>query len=251
MNILLFLATLLVSVIAVRIGAVAFNLTGLEWKVAKFQALSCFTGTGFTTRESELILASPRRRRIATYLIVIGHAGFVAMIATFANSIRPSLVLTRLDLPFLRSFVPPQLLPLINLLIIAGAVYALVRFVPHTAAARKLTVLAKKKLVGKKLVPPEKFEEIFVAPGGFGVSRVDIEASSPVHGKTLAEADLRKHGITILVIERGMTTIANPPSDTRIRAGDTLLCFGKLTAMKEEIYTLSGDQDREAKDRSS
>ena len=53
MNILLFLATLIVSVIAVRIGAVAFNLTGLEWKAAKFQALSCFTGTGFTTRESE------------------------------------------------------------------------------------------------------------------------------------------------------------------------------------------------------
>ncbi|MDP8235730.1 MAG: TrkA C-terminal domain-containing protein [Candidatus Erginobacter occultus] len=248
MNILLFLATLIVSVIAVRIGAVAFNLTGLEWSVAKFQSLSCFTGTGFTTRESELILASPRRRRIATYLIVIGHAGFVALIATFANSIRPSLDLTRIDLPFLKSFVPAQLLPLINLLIIAGAVYALVRILPHTRLARKVTTLAKKKLVGKKIVSPEKFEEIFVAPGGYGVSRVDIEASSPVLGKSLAEADLRKHGITVLVIERGLTTIPNPPPDARIISGDVLLCFGKLSAMKDEIYTLSGDHDREAKD---
>jgi hypothetical protein len=248
MNILLFLATLIVSVIAVRIGAVAFNLTGLEWKVAKFQALSCFTGTGFTTRESELILASPRRRRIATYLIIIGHAGLVAMIATFANSIRPSFDLTRFDLPILRSVIPAQLAPLINLLVIAGAIYALVRFVPHTRLARTVTVLAKRKLVGKNIIPVEKFEEIFVAPGGYGVSRVDIEESSPIRDKTLAEADLRKHGITVLVIERGLTTIPNPPPDTRILSGDVLLCFGKLSAMKDEIYTLSGDPDREAHD---
>lgn len=241
MNILLLLVTLVVSVISVRIGAVAFNLTGLEWTVAKFQALSCFTGTGFTTRESELILGSPRRRRIATYLIVIGHAGFVAMIATFANSIRPSFDLARIDLPFLRSFVPGQLLPLINLLIIAGAVYILIRVVPHTRLARQVTVLAKRKLVRSRIIPPEKFEEIFVAPGGYGISRVDIEETSPVLDKTLAEADLRKHGITVLVIERGLTTIANPQPDAQIRAGDVLLCFGKLTAMKDEIYTISGD----------
>ncbi len=244
MNILLLLATLIISMIAVRIGAVAFNLTGLEWKVAKFQALSCFTGTGFTTRESELILASPRRRRIATYLVIIGHAGFVAMIATFANSIRPSQVLTQLDLPFLRSFVPPQLLPLINLLIITAAVFALVRFLPHTAVARKVTILAKKKLIGKKIILQEKFEEIFIAPGGFGVSRVNIEESSPLSGQTLAEADLRKHGITVLVIERGLTTIANPPANTRIQIGDVLLCFGKLTTMKDEVYTLGGEPEK-------
>ncbi len=241
MNILLFLVALIVSVIAVRIGAVAFNLTGLEWKVAKFQALSCFTGTGFTTRESELVLGSPRRRRIATYLIVIGHAGFVAMIATFANSIRPNLDLSRIDLPILRSIVPVQLLPLINLMIIASAVYALIRFVPHTRLARQVTVLAKRKLVGKQIIPPEKFEEIFVAPGGYGISRVEIEETSPILDRTLAQADLRKHGITVLVIERGLTTIPNPGPDTRIQSGDVLLCFGRLTVMKDEIYTISGD----------
>ncbi len=106
MNLLLLIATLIVSVVAVRIGAVAFNLTGLEWSTAKFQALSCFSGTGFTTREAELVIASPRRRRIATYLIILGHAGFVAMIATFANSLRPNIYLTKFTIPFLRSIVP-------------------------------------------------------------------------------------------------------------------------------------------------
>ncbi len=53
MNLLLFLVTLIVSFIVIKIGAIAFQLTGLEWSLAQFQALSCFTGTCFTTKESE------------------------------------------------------------------------------------------------------------------------------------------------------------------------------------------------------
>ena len=83
MNLLLFIIVLIVSFVIVRIGAIAFQLTGLDWSLAKFQALSCFTSTGFTTREAELITSDPRRRRIASVLIVLGHAGFVTMIATF------------------------------------------------------------------------------------------------------------------------------------------------------------------------
>ena len=39
MNLVLFITVLIISFIVVRIGAIAFQLTGLEWLVAKFQAL--------------------------------------------------------------------------------------------------------------------------------------------------------------------------------------------------------------------
>jgi len=55
MSVMLFIVVLIASFIIVRIGAVAFQLTGLEWSLAKFQSLSCFSGTGFTTKEAELI----------------------------------------------------------------------------------------------------------------------------------------------------------------------------------------------------
>ena len=147
MNILLFIVTIMVSVLVVRVGAVAFNLTGLKWNVAKFQAMSCFTGTGFTTRESELVVASPRRRKIATYLIIVGHAGFVAMIATFANSIGPNIFISKFDLPFLRSIIPPELLPWINLVIIILAIYATFRILPKTRLAHKITALVKSTII--------------------------------------------------------------------------------------------------------
>jgi hypothetical protein len=60
---LLLVATVLVSALVVRIGAVAFEMTGLDRDKAHFQALSCFSGTGFTTREAELITGHHYRRR--------------------------------------------------------------------------------------------------------------------------------------------------------------------------------------------
>ena len=111
MNLLLFIVMISVSFIVVRIGAVAFELTGLEWSLAKFQSLSCFTGTGFTTREAELITGNPQRRRIATVLMVLGNAGLVTLIATFANSLRPNIVKPNFNVPFLDLILPTMLVP--------------------------------------------------------------------------------------------------------------------------------------------
>ena len=238
MNLLLLIVTLIVSIGVVRIGAVAFNLTGLEWSTAKFQALSCFSGTGFTTREAELVIASPRRRRIATYLIIIGHAGLVAMVATFANSMRPNIFTTKFSLPFLRTVIPSRLLPWINLLIIVVAIYVVFKIFANTNITKKLTALAKTRLIEKEIVTPVAFEELLLAPGGYGVSHIEINEDSPVLNKTLIEAGLRKLDISVLVVERGRESIPNPPADTRILLGDKLLCFGKLASMRKQIYVV-------------
>jgi len=76
------LVAILVSFIVVRIGGFALQLTGVEADVARFQALSAFTGTGFTTTEAERVVRHRTRRRIVTILIILGNAGFVTIIAT-------------------------------------------------------------------------------------------------------------------------------------------------------------------------
>ena len=52
------------STIVVRLASTIMRLTGLPDNVARFQSLSAITGTGFTTRESELIVNYPIRRRV-------------------------------------------------------------------------------------------------------------------------------------------------------------------------------------------
>ena len=87
MGVLLLLIFITISFLIVRVGAVALELTGLDRHRAIFQALSAFSGTGFTTKEAELVVTHPQRRKIISTLMVLGNAGVVSIIAAFVVSI--------------------------------------------------------------------------------------------------------------------------------------------------------------------
>ena len=235
MNILLFIVTLAVSFIAIRIGAIAFELTGLQWSLAKFQALSCFTGTGFTTREAELITANPQRRRIASILIILGHAGLVALIATFANSLSPNRILPEFVPEALRAIIPSSLMPIANLTIILVAIYVIYKISNNVKFAQKLTDILRARILKKELVKRVSFEELVVATGGYGVSQVEVCENSPILNIALRDSKLRQQDITILAIERKGITIPNPSADTKLLMRDRLICFGKLGSIRKNL----------------
>jgi hypothetical protein len=231
MNLVMFLMTLAISFVVVRVGAIALQLTGLEWSLAKFQALSCFSGTGFTTRESELIVGHPKRRKIAATLMILGNAGFVLLIATSANSLRP-----------LAETVPAgmgpswgTLIPLVNLLVIAGAAFLIYRFYTRSRTWSRLSAFLSRKVKASGLVEPVSFEELMVATGGYGVVRVTLCEGSPLVGKSLAQSGLRQNDVTVLVVRRDTQSTANPPADAVLARGDDLLCFGQLDHMRQEF----------------
>lgn len=236
MNILLFITVLVVSFTIVRIGAIAFQLTGLDWSQAKFQALSCFTSTGFTTKEAELITGDKQRRRIVSTLIVLGHAGLATMIATLANSLRTQEMLgSSLLTPILPFDLPPAVVQLINLVVIVFAVYAIYRVFTNTTLARKLTNSLRKRIIRRDLFRPVTFEELMLATGGYGVSRIEVCDGSPVLNKSLARSNLRNWDITVLAIVRDGQTTANPLATTEILKGDELICFGRLDTIRSKI----------------
>jgi hypothetical protein len=72
----------LVSLFAVRVGATALMMTGLSWDTASFQSYSAFFGVGFTTREAEMVVNHPVRRRIIRDLILAGNVGLTSGLAT-------------------------------------------------------------------------------------------------------------------------------------------------------------------------
>ena len=75
------MAIFTLSTIIVRIASTIMRLTGLPDNVARFQSLSAMTGTGFTTRESELIVNYPIRRRVLMTLMIIGNLGLVSVLS--------------------------------------------------------------------------------------------------------------------------------------------------------------------------
>lgn len=235
MGTVLFIIVLIASFIIVRIGAIAFQLTGMEWSLAKFQSLSCFSGTGFTTKESELITGDPRRRRIASILMVLGNAGFVTLVATGASALYPQRALiTYFSESFLPFSIPDPMVPWINLAVIILVFLIIYWASSNRKIAEKVTRYLRRKIRKKDFFKPVSFEELLFLTGGYGISRIDVCEDSPLIDKTLIESDLRKNDITVLAIVRGTETIPNPTALTTIHKGDELIAFGQLQNLRNK-----------------
>lgn len=60
------------------------------------------------------------------------------------------------------------------------------------------------------------------------LARLRLEEGAPAHGRTLAELALRKvHGVTVLARRRGDQVVSNPPAETGLAAGDSVLVVGR------------------------
>lgn len=70
---------------------------------------------------------------------------------------------------------------------------------------------------------------------GYGVADLIIREGSPYIGKSIADSHLRELDINILTLKRNDDQISNPLATHILLAGDSLLCFGKLEAMRELV----------------
>jgi hypothetical protein len=245
MGIIVFLIVLIASFVIVTIGAVAFQITGLNFSLAKFQALSCFTGTGFTTRESELITSHSQRRRIASVLIVLGNAGFVTMIASVASALnaQEAIWATLITESILPITIPSAAIPWINMAILLVMVYLVYRVFNNVKFLNKLTAALRKRIIKRNMFNPVSIEELVVITGGYGVTRFEVNENSRILNKTLAESDLRKNDITVLAIIRQDKTIPNPTAGTKLLLGDELVAFGNLNNIRNETSEFSEETD--------
>jgi len=95
-------AIVLIILAIVKLGSIALQFTGMEPRMAMFQALSAFTTTGFTTKASEEVVNHRKRRVIASALMIVGHIGIVSVIVTLVHSFASE---TGSWLPVLRKLV--------------------------------------------------------------------------------------------------------------------------------------------------
>jgi hypothetical protein len=196
-------------------GAILLEMTGMEKSRARFQALSAFSTTGFTTREAELVVNHLRRRKIVTYLMILGNAGIVSVIATFVLSLGQSGV-GRLSL---------------NLAVIAVSIFILYRVVSHRGFAQKLTVKLN-EFVRKRFHFGEVcFEEIFSQTDGYGAGRLLVAEDDALVGKRLRDSGLWDREMLVLSIERDEEIIPLPNADSVIQGRDRLIVYGKFEEM--------------------
>lgn len=70
---------------------------------------------------------------------------------------------------------------------------------------------------------------------GYGVSEIFVPDGSKFVGQTITGTRLAETDVNVLTLYRGAKVIPNPRSDRILEAGDKLLCFGKMEAMRGMI----------------
>ena len=208
-----------VSIIVVRIGATALMMTGLSWDTASFQSYSAFFGVGFTTREAEMVVNHPLRRRIIRDLILAGNIGLTSALAT--------VIVT-----FVQSGSTKQTLSSLGL--IAGGLVILVIISKFGFVQRLLDFLIRRSLERAGVVHALDYELLLRVESGYCISEIDVLADSMIAGKTLAESRPADLHVVILSIQKDDGTFTGAPGPTDIiEAGDVITAYGHENCLRK------------------
>lgn len=226
-----FLIAVTLSLLLTRVAAVALSLTGLSDEVARFQALSAFSGVGFTTSESEYIINHPVRRRIIAFVIRLGNVGIITVIS--------SLVLT-----FVNTASSQE--QTVRLLWLAAGISILFLLARSQWVDRHLSRLIQTLLERYTDLEAKDYASLLGIRDGYRVARIEIQPQSWLAQKTLAEANISAEGILILGIHRpDGNYVGAPQGDTRINRGDELVVYGEaetISQINKRLRGATGDQ---------
>lgn len=219
------------SLLIVRVGAVALTMTGLSRDVANFQAQSAFSGVGFTTAESEYIVSHPLRRRIVRALMVLGTAGITSAVATLVLTLVRA---TQKDL-------------LLHAGLVATGLLALFLVARSRLVDRITTYTIQKALAAATSLRLSDYEKLLQLDRGYAVAKVLAAEDGWIAGKTLRQLNLTGEGIVVLnMTRREGTVLGTPTPDAVIHVGDRLLCYGyagELEALSARSAGEAGDKE--------
>ncbi len=217
--ILSLLLVVFLSILITRVATIALTHTGLTRESAKFQARSAFSGAGFTTSESEMVVNHPVRRRIVLILILIGNAGIVAAIS--------SLILT-----FVRQGDSTTLT--IRIVVLVTGILGLWAFASSRWVDRWLSRTVDALLKRHTDLNVTDYASLLHLTGEYRLAELRVEKDDWIDGLTLAEARLRDEGINVLGIKRADGTfLGNPTGETRAHNRDSLVLYGRIEAIGE------------------
>ncbi len=210
-----------VSLIIVRVGSTALMMTGLSWDTASFQSYSAFFGVGFTTKEAEMVVDHPIRRRIIRDLILAGNVGLTSVLAT--------VVVTFAQVEGMRDTMVAAGWIIGGLLLFLG----LVNLPP---VKRLLDWGIRSTLERAGLVHALDYELLLRVESGYCISEIEVLEECLLANHTLRESRPSDHGIILLGITRKDGTFVGAPGpDERIVTGDVITVYGLDDDIKKMI----------------
>lgn len=202
----------------IEIFSAIFRLEGVQIDKAKFQIISILTGTGFTTNESELMLASKRRRKITQIMILFSYIFNISIVSTIVN-----LFISTNDTS-INEFLIGIILTIFNIILLIG--------LNKSTRIRRLFDNMILKIEKRKKRKKINQISIYDYYGNKVIAEVNI---TDLHDKIInlnIEKIKELYDIQILVVKRGSNIISEIDNNFKIQEKDILLVFGNYKNIK-------------------
>ncbi len=225
----LFAILILTYWIITEVFTVLFRLIGLPEEKARFQVVSLLTGTGFTTRESEAVLSTRPRRRLARITMLFGYVFNVTIVSAFVN------IFVSVGRAQLGHFVLSMLIPFAA----AAAVLMLMRY--HRVRLW-IDRLIEKAADRYSNVQSSNGVTVVDQMGNQTIARVTLhKIPEALVDKTLAKTGIRAaHNLIVLMVERENGFHETPTAKTVFNTGDRVTVYGDY----REILTVFEAKER-------
>lgn len=228
--IVLFNILILIYIILIEIFTAMCRLTGISYEKARFQVISLLTGTGFTTAESEGMLVTKKRRKLAQNIMLFSYIFNISIVSIFVNVFMSTSNTTANEIKI------AILLTMWNIVLMI--------FLRKSRIVKNLIDNLASKIFDYRMKKKENYISIYDTFGNKIIAEVELRhLRRDLVGKTIEELQLKnKYNIQLLVIKRKEEIISQIGPDTIIQEGDTIVVFGRLKDIKT-VFVKMLDKD--------
>lgn len=208
-----FFILIIAYLVIVEIFTVLFRLTGLREDKARFQAISLMTNSGYTSKESELIMNSSIRKNLATMMMLFGYIFAVSGVSLLVN-----LFIRAGEAQFNWLTLLYSLLFLLIIIAITRSKWLIRHFdrLVEYLAQRKDDGLFCNNIRILEMIHNKLIAEIMIT-----------RLPSEIAGKNLEETNFSStYMLNVLLIKRGSQIIDHVTPRDELKKGDRVLIYG-------------------------
>ena len=221
-SLILFVLFIIVYIVISDIITIFFRLTGMTEERARFQVISLLTNSGFTTRESEAVVSSKVRRRLARATMLFGYAFTVTIVSTTVNFF---MTLGRAEMESLVVLVPILLGVLLLFHIIRKSTFFKTKF------DRWIETIGSRIMFGKDKNPVVLVEDY----GDMVVAHIYLhKVPTSLQNVPLRESELiSRHNLMVMMVKNRNGEAKLAMADTVLQPDDVIMVLGKHKSIRD------------------
>ena len=215
-SLILFVLFIIVYIVISDIITIFFRLTGLTEEKARFQVISLLTNSGFTTRESEAVVSSKIRRRLARATMLFGYAFTVTIVSTTVNFF---MTIGEGELRTLLIWVPILLGILLVFHLMRRSTYLKTKF------DGLIESIGSRLMFGKNANPVVLVEDY----GSMVAAHIYLQkVPEMLKGVPLKDTDIMaRHNIMVMMVKNKNSEARQATADTVLKPNDIIMVLGK------------------------